>query len=239
MELNKLKIISIVLLFSISLAISCKPLKINDRLFLKSKFSSLIIEGNKFEYLRKSETGHTKTTTGIVKLKGNMYILNTYDSIISEQVNFRSIEFYKDNLSKDSVQIEVIAPINTLQLSPKNLCKNLPYIISFNKPLTSNEELNYFESTNFKVAKNDIYNVNIYPKTTCGYDVSMVYLFFILDIYNESTNYIEIELPDLNFNRFSYLNFKNYNLIKSGSNKYELRTNSEIEIFSNVLDSSD
>src|SRR5690554_1256970 len=147
MGFNKIIFLVFLLLCVTILQFSCKTLTAtddnfnnNNKLYLKSKFSTLIIDNNKFEYQRKNGLGKTWITSGVVTIENDKYILNSYDSIVSEQISFKSTEFYKNNLSNDSIKINIVAPLNNVDLSNNEFCHGLPYIVSFNKSLTSQKE---------------------------------------------------------------------------------------------------
>lgn len=224
MDLDKKNTFLLVAILMVSL--SCKTINYNSNLYLKNKFSNLKINGNRFEFHRTDGLGKNEISCGNVIYKKGKYILNSFDSLTSTQISFKSFETHESEFSKDSIKIIFKAPLNKIIKNANKFCDNIPYIISINKPLTSKNDLRFYDSSEIVIPRGDIFNVFIYPKTTCGYPITKEPLFFVLNIYESNTNRVEIELPDLNFNRFSYFNLVNCELVRLDSNKFELRSQS-------------
>ena len=215
------KVISYLLIIcNLGLFTACKSVDIIDIPNLESEEYEL--EVNEDQFIFKHKNDDKIVTKGSITTNDNSYYLKTYDSIISDDIYFEINEAQLKGINKDSLRVIINAPI-------ENDCNNgessskLPFLISVSKRFINVEDELKTQNKSFLVPKEDSYNVFIYPDKSCNYPVSLGNLSFIFYIYDDETNQIEINLPDLTYHRFGYMNMDNAKLIESSESGYILK----------------
>lgn len=208
----------------LSLFTTCKSTDIIDIPNLENEEYKL--EVNLDQFIFKNKNDDRIMTKGSIKANDNFYFLKTYDSIVSDDIYFEINEAQLKGIHKDSLRVIINAPIEKDCYNGESN-KNLPFLISVSKPFLNIKDELKTQKKSFLVTRESSYNVFIYPQELCNYPVSLDHISFIFYVYSNETNQVEINLPDLTYHRFGYLNIENAKLIEASESSYILKLNGQ------------
>ncbi|MBO6878961.1 hypothetical protein [Winogradskyella sp.] len=214
----------LLIICSLSLFTACKSTDIIDVPNLENEEYEL--EVNIDEFIFKNKNDDKVLTKGSIKTIDKSYFLKTYDSIVSDDLYFEINEAQSKGIHKDSLRVIINAPIEKGCYNGESN-KKLPFLISVSKPFLNIKDELKTQKKSFLVTRESSYNVFIYPQELCNYPVSLDHLSFIFYVYSDETNQVEINLPDLTYHRFGYLNIENAKLTESSESSYILKLNGQ------------